>query len=148
MAPVDIIKKAQSLLAKKEYAKAANLLEPNIISFNNSFQFHYTLGLSFLYLGDIGGAELYFKKARNIKMQDVNLILAQACIFLRKGQVDRSLSYCLDALDIDAQNPYARRFLLLLKNTAIQKLFLSGYIMVKFYDFIPRYQKKILFFLS
>ena len=73
MSSVDIIKKAQSLLAKKEYAKAANLLDPNIISFSNSFQFHYTLGLSFLYLGDIGGAELYFKKARNIKMQDINL---------------------------------------------------------------------------
>lgn len=141
MASVDIIKKAQSLLAKKEYAKAANLLEPNIISFSNSFQFHYTLGLSFLYLGDIGGAELYFKKARNIKMQDINLILAQACIFLRKGQIDRSLSYCLDALDIDAQNPYARRFLLLLKkygDTEIISQWIYNGKILRFYPPLPK----------
>lgn len=115
MASVDIIKKAQNLLAKKQYAQAGKLLEPHILSFQNSFLFHYTLAVSFLYLGDIGGAELYFKKARNIKMQDVNLILGQACIFLRKGQVDRAIEYCVEALGLEPENRYAKRFLNLIK---------------------------------
>ncbi len=105
------LEKAKKLLRKRQFSSVVKLLEPLLFDFRDSFQYFYTLGLACLYLGDVGGAETYFKKARQIKMNDVNLILAQACLFLRKGSVDRALEYCLDALELESDNRYALRFL-------------------------------------
>jgi tetratricopeptide (TPR) repeat protein len=105
------LEKAKLLLRKRKFSSVVKLLEPLLFDYRESFQYFYTLGLACLYLGDVGGAETYFKKARQIKINDVNLILAQACLFLRKGYVDRALEYCLDALELESDNRYALRFL-------------------------------------
>jgi len=115
MASRNVIDKAKKLLRKRQYSSVVKLLEPLLFDFRESFTYFYTLGLACLYLGDVGGAETYFKKARQIKINDVNLLLAQACLFLRKGSVDRALEYCLDALELESGNRYAVRFLSLIK---------------------------------
>ncbi len=115
MASRNILDKAKKLLRKRQYSSVIKLLEPLLFDFRESFQYFYTLGLACLYLGDVGGAETYFKKARQIKINDVNLILAQASLFLRKGYVDRALEYCLDALELEPNNHYALRFLALIR---------------------------------
>lgn len=115
MASRNVLDKAKLLLRKRQFSSVIKLLEPLLFDFRESFQYFYVLGLACLYLGDVGGAETYFKKARQIKMSDVNLILAQACLFLRKGSVDRALEYCLDALELEPQNRYALRFLSLIR---------------------------------
>ncbi len=109
------LEKAKLLLRKRQFSSVVKLLEPLLFDFRESFQYFYVLGLACLYLGDVGGAETYFKKARQIKMNDVNLILAQACLFLRKGSVDRALEYCLDALELEPKNKYAIKFLSLIR---------------------------------
>ena len=41
--------------------------------------------------GDIGGCEEYFQSARHIKMNDVNLILGQAVLFLKKCRIEKAI---------------------------------------------------------
>ncbi|MGP1588094.1 MAG: tetratricopeptide repeat protein [Treponemataceae bacterium] len=107
---------ARKLLRKRKFTKIVTLLEPLVFEYRDSFQFFYILGLSCLYLNDIKGAETYFKRARQMKLNDVNLILAQAVLFLKRGAIDKALEQCLDALDLDPTNKYVLRFLDMIKN--------------------------------
>ena len=87
----DVLKKAERLLAARRFPETISLLEPLVIDYRESFYFHYLLGTACLYVGDIGGAELYYKRARNLKMTDPRLINAQAVLFLRRGEVNKAV---------------------------------------------------------
>ena len=73
----DVLTKAKRLLNARRFPEVIALLEPLLIDYRDSFSFYYTLGTACLYVGDIGGAELYYKKARNLKLTDTALINAQ-----------------------------------------------------------------------
>nr|MCR4790734.1 hypothetical protein [Treponemataceae bacterium] len=106
-----IVDKAQGYLRKRQFTKVIRILEPQVIEYRDSFRFFYILGVSCLYLNDIQGAEAYFKRARQLKINDVNLILAQAVIFLRHGKIKEALEYALDARDIEPNNRYVLNFI-------------------------------------
>lgn len=111
----NIIAKAEILLKKRKFTQVVSLLEPLVIDFRDSYRFFYILGVACLYLGDIGGAESYFKRSRSIKLNDVDLLLAQSVLFLRRGSTDRALEYCLDALSLEPNSKKAKNFLSNLK---------------------------------
>jgi hypothetical protein len=103
------LEKARNAFHHGKFTEVLKLLEPFVIDYRDSFDFHYMLGTSCLYLGDIGGAELYYKRARNIKMLDVNLINAQAVLYLRRGEVNKAVEYYLEAQEYDLNNATTKK---------------------------------------
>ncbi|OJF77609.1 MAG: hypothetical protein BKP49_01100 [Treponema sp. CETP13] len=101
------LQKAKKALRNHKFPEVIKLLEPYVIDYRDSFDFHYMLGTACLYVGDIGGAELYFKKARRIKMIDVDLVTAQAVLYLRRGEIEKAIEYYLEAQDYDQTNKLA-----------------------------------------
>ena len=143
--------RAKKLLSQKRFPQAIKILESHVIEYQNSFEYFYLLGTACLYVGDIGGAELYYKKARNIKISDVNLINAQAVIFLRRGEVHKAVEYYLEVQEYAPDNKIAQQGLNFIKNNGsaekinyyvqtgkIKKLYPStGFNAYVFYGIIP-----------
>ncbi|MCM1321114.1 MAG: tetratricopeptide repeat protein [Bacteroides sp.] len=94
-----VLDKAEWELNLRHFSKVLSLLEPRVMEYRESFRFFYTLGVACLYVGDIGGAESYFKRARQIHVNDPDLQLAYVALFLRRGETDRAVDYCLSILD-------------------------------------------------
>lgn len=105
------IDQARYLMRCRRFSEAISLLNSRRENYEDSFDFYYTLGLAFLYAGDTGSASINFNHAREIKINDANLLLAQAAIFLRRGETDRAVQYYLDIFDFDEENKDARRAL-------------------------------------
>lgn len=112
------LEKAKRLLALRHFSDVIRLLEPLIIEYKDSFQFHYLLGTACLYVGDIGGAELYYKRARNLKMTNVDLINAQAVLYLRRGEINRAVEYYLEAQEYDSDNKLSKKTLEFIKRNS------------------------------
>lgn len=110
-----LLDKARDFLRKREFSSVIRLLEPHIFEYRDSFQFYYILGVACLYQGNIAGCEDYFKSARRIKINDVNLILGQAVLFLKKGRIPQAIEYCVNAQELEPQNPKVHQFLKLLE---------------------------------
>lgn len=110
------LSKAKKLLSQKRFPQVIKLLESHVFDYPNSFEYNYLLGTACLYVGDIGGAELYYKKARNIKISDVNLINAQAVLFLRRGETAKAVDYYLQAQEYSPDNNLAKKGLDFIKN--------------------------------
>lgn len=108
---LNALEKAKRLLASRRFSDVISLLEPLVIDYKDFFQFHYLLGTACLYVGDIGGAELYYKRARNLKMTNVDLINAQAVLYLRRGEVNRAVEYYLEVQEYDSNNKLAKKAL-------------------------------------
>jgi len=119
----DVLTKAKRLLNARRFPEVIALLEPLLIDYRDSFSFYYTLGTACLYVGDIGGAELYYKKARNLKLTDTALINAQAVLFLRRGDVQKAVEYYLEVQEYDSGEPTAKKALdFIKKNSDAEKL--------------------------
>ena len=105
------IDQALYLMRCRDFAAAIQVLNESRQAYEGSFDYNYTLGLAFLYVGDTGSAAQCFDEARSIKINDVNLLLAQAAIYLRRGNTERAVQYYLDVLDLEPQNKAAKRSL-------------------------------------
>jgi len=99
---------AKSLLKRRRFSKVITVLEGNADTYYDVFEYYLTLGIAYLYLGDLGNAGQYFQRARQIKITDSNLLLGQAVLFLRRGDTDRALQYYIEILDKDPLNQTAK----------------------------------------
>ncbi len=111
MAKKNPLVQAERLLRARHYSQCISLLEPLILEYRDTFRFYYLLGVAYMYVGDLGGAELYFNKARRFTATNTDLILAQAAVFLRKGELRTAVSYYLDVKDADPGNRTAKKAL-------------------------------------
>nr|WP_318659661.1 hypothetical protein [uncultured Treponema sp.] len=102
------IETAKRLMARRDFGSAIKLLQSKAEVYEASFDYYCTLGIACLYIGDSGAANFNFEQARKIKIQDSNLLLGQAAIFLRRGETDRAIQYYLDIQVFDPQNPIAK----------------------------------------
>ncbi len=118
------LEKAEKLLSARRFSEVVRLLEPLIREYKDSFTFFYILGTACLYLSDIGGADLYYKEARKIKMTDAKLITAQAVLFLRRGEVNRAVQYYLEAQEYDPYNKLAKNALEFIKVNGKAEVFI------------------------
>ncbi len=98
-------------MKRRKFADAISVLNAKREIYEDSFDYSYTLGLAFLYAGDTGSAAQNFESARKCRLNDANLLLAQAAIFLRRGDTERAVQYYLDILDLEPDNPDAKRAL-------------------------------------
>lgn len=112
----DPLRTAQKLLRARKFPKVIALLEPLVITYRDSFRFHYILGTACMYVGDNGGAEAYFKRARQIKIKNPDIIAAQGSLYLKRGDVSRAVEYYLEALDYNKNHKVAKRGLRFIKN--------------------------------
>ena len=112
---VNPLKTAKKLLRARKFPKVIALLEPLVIEYRDNCKFYCLLGTACLYVGDNGGAEAYFKRARQLKIKDPDVIAAQGALFLRRGEVTRAVEYYLEALEYDKNNRAAKRGLRFIK---------------------------------
>lgn len=104
----DVLVTAKKLMQCRQFDKAITVLQSRAEIYEDNFDFYLLFAISCLYVGDTGTASQYFQRARKIKLTDVNLLLGQAALFLRRGDTDRALQYYLDVLDYEPGNKIAQ----------------------------------------
>lgn len=102
------IDKAKKLIQRRNFSEAIKVLQRREDVYEGNFEYYCTLGTACLYLGDTGSAYSYYELARRIRMNQEDLLLGQAAIFLRRGETDRSVQYYLDILDFAPGNKIAK----------------------------------------
>jgi hypothetical protein len=124
-----------------KFGEAIHKLETEVVRYHNSFFYYYILGVSCLHAGDFGGALTYFKRAREIKIQDPQVLLGLAVLFLRRGDTDRALDLYLEVLDQDGRNRIARKALSGIRKysgTDAFSLWIESGKLTRFYPPLPR----------
>lgn len=102
------IDEARSLIRKKKYSNAIVLLEGVRELYRNSFDYYLVLGIACLYSRDYGNSYRNFDEARHIKVQNVDLLLGQAALYLVRGDTSTAIGYYLDILDLEPENKKAK----------------------------------------
>ena len=98
---------AKMFIRRRQFSKALTVLEGAAADYVDSYDYYLTCGIACLYVGEYGTANAYFQNARRIHVVDVQLLLAQAVLFLRRGDTDRAVQYYLDILDLEPENKIA-----------------------------------------
>ncbi len=73
--------------------------------------YYVTYGIAYLYSGVAGKASEMFRKAREISVTNINLLLGQAVVFLGRGEITRAVQYYLEVLDHDPNTAIAKKAL-------------------------------------
>ncbi|MDE5899534.1 MAG: hypothetical protein K2H09_09800 [Treponemataceae bacterium] len=105
----DVLEIARKYMRRRRFDKAIAVLESRAEIYEENFNYYQLLATACLYAGDTGSAATYFQRARNIRMTDVNPLVGQAALFLRRGNTDRAILYYLEILDNDPTNKTAKR---------------------------------------
>lgn len=95
---------AKRLLQRRKFSHVVDILDGKEDTFKGNFDYHLTLGIACLYLGDHGSASYYFDRARSVRMKDVRLHLGQAAVFLRQGATERAILYYYEVLENEPAN--------------------------------------------
>ncbi|MCR5218831.1 tetratricopeptide repeat protein [Treponema sp.] len=131
------IDRARSLLKRRKFSLAITLLQSYSDYYAEDFEYNLLMGHAFLYSGDFGSASSYYKRARSIKINDTQLILGQAAIFLQRGDTKRAIPYYLDVLDIDPENAIARAALDFIRDYGEYPVIVRWYETGKLQKFFP-----------
>ena len=138
MQKTNILAQAEKAYKARRFSKVISLLEPMVFEYKESFRFYYLLGVSCMYQNDFGGAESYLNRARRIKVNSPDLMVAQGALFLRRGEIPRAVEYYLEALEYAPNNSTAKKALKFIRKNSdrekIQKIIYSG----KAKRFFPR----------
>lgn len=105
--PQDSLTQAKRMMKRRKFSKAILLLESREENYNENFEYYLQLGICYLYTGNYGSASSNFQKARRIRMTDVELLLGQAVLFLRRGDTEKAIQYYMEILELDPQNKTA-----------------------------------------
>jgi tetratricopeptide (TPR) repeat protein len=141
-----ILTRALRLARKGKFGAAIQKLENEQVRYYNSFTYYYVLGVLCLHAGDFGGAFNYFKRAREIKIQDPQVLLGLAVLFLRRGDTDRALDLYLEVLDKDGRNrivPKALNGIRKHSGTDTFPLWIESGNLARFYPPLPRLPPRI-----
>ena len=103
----DAITLAWNDMRRRHFATAIKRLESKADVYEDNFEYYLVLGIACLYVGDIGAASSYLQMARRSLLTDSRLLLAQAAIFLRRGDSARAIQYYLEIKENDPGNKTA-----------------------------------------
>jgi tetratricopeptide (TPR) repeat protein len=117
-----ILAKALNFARSRKYGQAIKALEDEIVRYQDSFQYHYLLGLCCLYAGDFGGAFTYLNRAKSIKFREPGPLLGLALYFLRRGDTEKAVGLYLEVQDLDAGSKIARRALNLIRRAGSEEI--------------------------
>ncbi|MBO4404313.1 MAG: hypothetical protein J5780_03165 [Treponema sp.] len=104
----NVIDRANSLMKRRMFSRAITMLEARSEFYADDFEYYVTLGKACLYVGDFGSAASYYSRAREIKINNSDLLLGQAAIFLTRGDTERAVDYYLNVLENDPRNVTAK----------------------------------------
>lgn len=113
-----ILQYAHNLIRRRKFGTAIQLLQGAEKDYKGSFEFYRMLGMCCLYVGDIDHASYYYSLARSIKIQDAELYIGQAAIFLHRGEVENALPYYLEIEKLSPGNKIAAEALEFLRNNS------------------------------
>ena len=113
-----ILQYAHNLIRRRKFGTAIQLLQGAEKDYKGSFEFYRMLGMSCLYVGDIDHASYYYSLARSIKIQDAELYIGQAAIYLHRGEVENALPYYLEIEKLSPGNKIAAEALEFLRNNS------------------------------
>lgn len=118
----DALQIARALMSRRKFGQAINVLEYKKDIYQGNFDYNLLYGICCLYVNDTGAASTYFQRARNINLTDTTLLLGQAALFLRRGQVERALPYYMDILESEPSNKIAQDAMEFLRTSADQSV--------------------------
>ncbi|MFP3043458.1 tetratricopeptide repeat protein [Treponema primitia] len=113
-----ILTRAVRFLMRKKYGDVISILQPEVVRYHDSFNYHYILGSACLRAGDLGGAFTYFKRAREIKMLDPSVLLGMAVCYLHRGDTGKAVDLYLEVLDVESRNRIAKKALQVLRKNS------------------------------
>ncbi|MBN1243941.1 MAG: tetratricopeptide repeat protein [Spirochaetales bacterium] len=91
---------ATRLFRRGRYGKAIAALEPLVVQYRDSRDFHYVLGASCLAMGDSGGAAVHLRRARQLDFRHVPTALALAALHVRRLETDKAVELYLEILSM------------------------------------------------
>jgi len=99
------------MIHHRNYGEAIAILESEAIRYRDSFKYYYILAIACLYAGDLGGAQTYFRRSRELKIRDTGTLLGLAFLHLRKNETDKAVELYLEILELDKKNKQAKNAL-------------------------------------
>ncbi|MDR2069352.1 MAG: tetratricopeptide repeat protein [Spirochaetaceae bacterium] len=141
-----VLTRALRFARRGKFGEAIHNLENEVVRYHNSFMYYYMLGVLCLHAGDFGGALTYLKRAREIKIQDPQVLLGLAVLFLRRGDTDRALDLYLEVLDKDGHNRIAQKALNGIRKysgTDAFSVWIESGKLVRFYPPLPKLPPRI-----
>ena len=106
-----ILSRGIRMIHHKNYGDAIGLLESEAIRYRDSFKYYYILAIACLYAGDLGGAQTYFRRSRELKIRDPGTLLGLAFLHLRRGETDKAVELYLEIRELDKKNRQAQKAL-------------------------------------
>ena len=137
MQKTDNLALAEKAFRARNFSKVISLLEPQIIEYKENFRFYYLLGVSCMYRNDFGGAESYLSRARRIKLNSSDLMVAQAALFLYRGDIPRAVEYYLEVLEYAPSNKTAKKALKYIRTNSDKEKVQSAAFSKKAKKFFP-----------
>jgi tetratricopeptide (TPR) repeat protein len=107
--------RAERLFAAGRYADLIPLLEPQVPVYRESSRFYYLLGASCLRASDAGGAFTYLKRAEQLAPENIEVELALAALYVRRGETEKAVASYLAVLERKPGDRAAHRALAILK---------------------------------
>lgn len=109
---------ATRLFRRGRYGKAIAILEPLVVQYRDSRDFHYVLGASCLAMGDSGGAAVHLRRARQLDFRHAPTALALAALHVRRLETDKAVELYLEILSVRPGDRRARKALEFLRNNS------------------------------
>ena len=109
------LNKAAILAKKRNYDGALNALKGEEERYYGTFKYHYLYGIICLYSGNYAEAHENFNLARKIKINDPDLMLCFAILYLKRMTTDHAGHYYLEVQELDQKNKIAKKALAVIR---------------------------------
>jgi len=109
------LNKIAILAKKRDYETALNILKNEEDRYYGSFKYYYLYGIICLYSGNYAEAHENFNLARKIKLNDLDLMLCFAVLYLKRMDTVQAVHYYLEVQELDPQNKIVKKALAVIR---------------------------------
>jgi len=109
------LNKVAILAKKRDYEGALNILKNEEERYYGSFKYYYLYGIISLYSGNYAEAHENFNLARKIKLNDPDLMLCFAVLYLKRMDTVQAVHYYLEVQELDSRNKIAKKALAIIR---------------------------------
>ena len=110
-----LLSKAARLAKKRDYEGALKILGAGEDRYNGSFKYYYLYAVICLHSGSFVEALTFFRRARQIKMNDPNTLLGLAVLYLKRMNTVQAVDHYLDVQEIQPKNRIAKKALAVIR---------------------------------
>jgi len=109
------LNKAAILAKKRDYEGALNFLKDEEEKYYGSYKYYYLYGIICLYSGNYAEAHENFNLARKIKINEPDLMLCFAVLYLKRMDTVQAVHYYLEVQELDPKNKIAKKALAVIR---------------------------------